>query len=237
MRVLKFHRDIPARFGIIPRYGQSNDIRWFDSEPCFILHVSNCWEEGEWVVMDGCRSVNPMPNATNEDGALSHMLAYMRLEANNYRWRFNLVTGEVREGDICDLNTEFNKVNQIYQGVKSKYAYHQRIPLLEEDGHTLRFNGLVKYNNDTGQYDEWSYGDGVYGSETPFAPVKGASRETPEDEGYVMSLVTDSNNWTSELQIFNAQDICQGPIARIKMPQRVPVGFHAWWSRGEDLWK
>ena len=40
------------------------------------------------------------------------MLAYMRLEANNYRWRFNLVTGEVRESDIDDLNTEFNKTNR-----------------------------------------------------------------------------------------------------------------------------
>ncbi|MGB2041518.1 MAG: carotenoid oxygenase family protein, partial [Porticoccaceae bacterium] len=49
MRVLKFHRDLPARFGVIPRYGQSHEIRWFDCEPCFILHVSNCWEEGDWV--------------------------------------------------------------------------------------------------------------------------------------------------------------------------------------------
>jgi carotenoid cleavage dioxygenase len=178
-----------------------------------------------------------MPTATNEGGALSHMLAYMRLEANNYRWRFNLVTGEVREGDIDDLNTEFNKINQIYQGVKSKYAYHQRIPLLEEGGHTLRFNGVVKYNNDTGQSSKWDYGDGVYGSETPFAPVKGANRESAEDHGYIMSLVTDSHTWASELQILDAQDITQGPIARIKIPHRVPSGFHAWWSRGEDLWK
>ena len=36
---------------------------------------------------------------------------------------------------------------------------------------------------------------------------------------------------------FNAQDITQGPIARVKIPHRVPTGFHAWWSRGEDLWK
>ena len=143
MRVLNFHHDMPSRFGVIPRYGDAREIRWFDCEPCFILHVSNCWEDGDWITMDGCRSINPMPNAANEEGALSHMLAYMRLEANNYRWRFNLVTGEVREGDIDDLNTEFNKINQIYHGIKSKYAYHQRIPLLEEGGHTLRFKEVV----------------------------------------------------------------------------------------------
>ena len=74
------------------------------------------------------------------------MLAYMRLEANNYRWRFNLVTGEVREGDIDDLNTEFNKTNPLYGGQKSRYAYHQYIPTHEEGGYTLRFTGLVKYD-------------------------------------------------------------------------------------------
>ena len=118
LRVLTFHKDIPTRFGLIPRFGESKTIRWFDCEPCYILHVSNCWEEGDWVVMDGCRSVNPMPKAYGDEGELSHMLAYMRLEANNYRWRFNLVTGEVREGDIDDLNTEFNKTNPLYGGQK-----------------------------------------------------------------------------------------------------------------------
>ena len=82
------------------------------------------------MVMDGCRSTNPMPSASGEE-ELSHMLAYMRLEANNYRWRFNLRTGEVREGHD-ELNTEFNKTNPLYAGVKSRFAYHQRIPLLEE---------------------------------------------------------------------------------------------------------
>ena len=118
LRVLTFHRDLPTRFGIIPRRGQGSEVRWFDCEPCYILHVTNCWEEGEWVVMDGCRSTNPMPDAQPGEGELAHMLAYMRLEANAYRWRFNLRTGEVREGDIDDLNTEFNKSNPVFHGVK-----------------------------------------------------------------------------------------------------------------------
>ncbi len=235
MRVLTFHRDIPTRFGIIPRLGGTRDVRWFDCEPCYILHVSNCWEEGEWVVMDGCRSVNPMPEAQADNGELSHMLAYMRLEANAYRWRFNLRTGEVREGDIDDLNTEFNKSNPLFHGIKSRYSYHQRIPLLHEGGHTLRFNGLVKYNNENGQYDEWPYGEGVYGSEAPFAPRRGAGRDSDEDDGYLITLVTDTKSWKSECQVFDAKDIRQGPIARVHLPQRVPSGFHACWAPGEQI--
>jgi carotenoid cleavage dioxygenase-like enzyme len=234
-RVLTFHRDIPARFGIIPRRGQSHEIRWFECQPCYVLHVTNCWEEGDWVVMDGCRSLNPMPGSQPGDGELASMLAYMRLEANAYRWRFNMLTGEVREGDIDDLNTEFNKSNGLFHGVKSKYSYHQRIPLLHEGGHTLRFTGLVKYNNDTGSREEWSYGPGVFGSEAVFAPRVGADRSGPEDDGYVITLVTDSTTWQSDCLVFDATDIESGPVCRVRMPHRVPSGFHATWARGEDI--
>jgi carotenoid cleavage dioxygenase len=235
-RVLTFHRDIPSRFGIIPRRGAGSDIRWFECQPCYILHVTNCWEEGDWVVMDGCRSLNPMPDVRAGDGELASMLAYMRLEANAYRWRFNLKTGEVREGDIDDLNTEFNKSNPMFHGVKSRYSYHQRIPLLHEGGDTLRFTALVKYDNDTGQSSQWDYGNGVYGSEAVFAPRAGANRSSAEDDGYVITLVTDSNNWRSQGLVFDASDIAQGPIARVKLPHRVPFGFHATWVCGENLY-
>lgn len=233
IRVMKFHRDMPTRFGLIPRLGTK--VRWFECEPCFVLHTSNSWEEGDWVVMDGCRSTNPMPAADSSQGDLSHMLAYMRLEANNYRWRFNLKTGEVREAPICDMNTEFNKSNQLFHGVKAKYSYHQHIPLKNQGGETLRFTGLVKYNNETGQSQRWDYGQGVFGSEAPFAPKKGATRDSEEDDGYVTTFITDTNDWTSWCLIFDAKDITTGPISRIKLPHRIPGGFHGYWARGEDL--
>ncbi len=235
-RVLTFHKDIPTRFGIIPRRGQSHEVRWFECESCYILHVTNCWEEGEWVVMDGCRSTNPMPDVQPGEGELAHMLAYMRLEANNYRWRFNLRTGEVREGDLDTLNTEFNKSNPIFHGVKSRYAYHQRIPLLHEGGHTLRFTGLVKYDNETGQSWQWDYGAGVFGSEAVYAPRTGADRNSVEDDGYVITLVTDSNTWKSECLVFDARNVQHGPVCRVQLPHRVPYGFHAAWACGEDLY-
>ncbi|GAB3273243.1 carotenoid oxygenase family protein [Parahaliea aestuarii] len=235
-RVLTFHRDMPIRFGVIPRFGSGSDVRWFECEPGYILHTSNCWEEGDWLFMDGCRSINPMPAAQPGEGDLASMLAYMRLEANNYRWAFNLRTGEVREGDIDDLNTEFNKTNPLYMGIKGRYAYHQRIPLHHEGGYTLRFTGLVKYDNDSGRRWQWDYGPGVFGSEAVYAPRRGATAADPEDDGYVITLVTDSKNWQSHCLVFDATDIETGPVARVRLPQRVPFGFHATWARGEELY-
>ncbi len=142
----------------------------------------------------------------------------------------------MREGDFDDLNTECNKSNPIFHRVKSKYSYHQRIPLLHEWGYTLRFTGLVKYNNDTGQSTQWDYGPGVFGSEAAFAPKTGADRNSGEDGGYVITMVTDSKTWKSECLAFDATDISIGPVCRVQLPHRVPSGCHATWARGENLY-
>ena len=49
--------------------------------------------------------------------------------------------------------------------------------------------------------------------------------------------MTDSNTWQSDCLVFDARDIEAGPVARVRIPQRVPYGFHATWARGEDLWR
>ncbi|NNL57030.1 MAG: dioxygenase [Pseudomonadales bacterium] len=236
-RVMTFHRDQPTRFGVQPRYGQGSEVRWFECEPCYILHTINCWEEGDWVVQVGCRSTNPMPKADPAEGELSHMLAYMRLEANLYRWQFNLRTGEVIEGDLDTLNSEFPRSNPLYLGYKSRYSYNQYIMDKAHDGiGTLAFGALLKYDIETGDYQRYDYGDGVFGSEAPFCPRRGATRNDAEDDGYLVTIVTDSKDWSSYTLVFDARDISQGPICTLKLPHRAPFAFHTNWLRGEDIY-
>lgn len=238
-RVLTFHRELPARFGILPRRGAADEIRWFEADPCYILHILNCWEEGDWVVMDACRQPNPEIAPDPADGPLGSMMAYRRRVHVLHRWRFNMRTGETREEQLDDLNTEFPMTNQLYLGRKSRYAYHQYIPLPREgslEGRCQLFDALVKYDTETGARQIWDYGDGVYGNESPFAPRVGATGDDAEDDGYVVTFSVDSNTWKSEGLIFDARDIEQGPIARVALPRRVPEGFHSTWVPGEDLW-
>ncbi len=58
-------------------------------------------------------------------------------------------------------------------------------------------------------------------------PRAGATRDDAEDDGYVITLVTDTRDWTSQSLVFDARDITRGPVARVFLPQRVPFGFHA----------
>jgi len=94
------------------------------------------------------------------------------------------------------------------------------------------FDGLVKYDMTNGRSDKHWFGPGRYGSEAPFAPRPNARSE---DDGYLLSFVYDEREDVSELVILDAADITSEPVARVKIPQRVPVGFHACWVPGEKL--
>ena len=41
----KFEHDRASRFGIIPRHGDQNSIRWFESSPCYVFHTLNAYKE------------------------------------------------------------------------------------------------------------------------------------------------------------------------------------------------
>lgn len=225
---LVFDRDTPSRFAVIPRYGSTEDVRWFETDPCYIYHTINAWEDGDELVLDFCRTRQPTPPTRPIAGPLESVLEYLRLDANAYRYRFNLKTGAVREGPLDDRNTEFPVINTLRLGVQNRYSYNVAI----ESGYTLLFEGVVKYDNQTGTSTSFRYGDGRWGSESPFAPRPGS---TVEDDGYLISFVYDANEDRSECVVLDASDVAAGPVCRVIIPQRIPHGFHACWVPEDRL--
>jgi carotenoid cleavage dioxygenase len=223
-----FFPDQPSRFGVIPRYGASNEIRWFEAEPGYIYHVINAWEEGDEIVMDGCRMQHPVPAGSRSGGELARMLAWLTMDARLYRWRFDLKTGATREEWRDDRICEFPMISSAHMGRRTRYAYAMSIAPEE----TLRFDGLIKYDTGTGAAETWMFPPGSYASESPFAPRDGAKGE---DDGYVVTFVTDAASERSELQLFDARSISRGPVARVPLPQRVPAGFHSCWGSAAQL--
>jgi carotenoid cleavage dioxygenase-like enzyme len=219
-----FFPELPSRFGILPRYGQNADVKWFEASPCYIYHVVNAWEDGDEVVMDACRVVDAAPQSVKGEGELARMKAFLRLEARLWRWRFNLVTGAVKEEQLDDLKTEWPAINRQRMGRPSRFAYNSFVP---------HYEGVVKYDTQTGKSEKYLYGAGRTANEAPFAPRVGAQ---DEDDGYVVTFIADANERsTGEVIILDAKNIAAGPLARVKIPQRVPTGFHAMWVPGDQL--
>lgn len=227
-RVPLFHPDVPTRYGVIPRFGTNTDVRWFEFEPCYMLHVVNTWEEGDWVVMVGCRTADPTLRPDPADGNIAAMLSFLKLRANLYCWKMNLRTGDTWEGDLDDLNAEFPKIAPTATGTKNRYSYHQHIPYEIP----ATFEALVKYDVQSGASERYEYGEGVFGSETPFAARPNA---TSEDDGYLVTIVTDRHDWKSYCIVIDAQNLGDGPVAKVELPQRVPAGFHAVWMDHAEM--
>ena len=227
-RVPLFHRDVPTRFGLIPRFGTDEDVRWFEAEPCYMLHVVNCWEEGDEVVMVGCRTRDPTLRPDPRDGRLAAMLSGLKLQANVYEWRMNLRTGELSERDLDLDNLEFPMIREDRLGQRNRYSWLQHIPFEIP----ATFEALVRLDLQSGDKQRFDYGPGIYGSEAPFVPRPGSTRE---DDGWVLSFVTDSSDWSSACWVFDGKDIEAGPIAKVAIPQRIPAGFHATWVSGREL--
>jgi carotenoid cleavage dioxygenase len=156
------------------------------------------------------------------------MLSYLRLDAHLYRYRFNLRTGATSEAYLDDDNTEFPTMDARRLGRPSRYAYNMRI----SDEPTLLFDGIVKYDTRTGATDRHWFGPGRWGAEAPFAPRVGS---VDEDDGYLVSFVHDETEDRSEVVILDAADLAAGPVGRVLLPGRVPIGFHALWVRGDQL--
>ena len=69
--------------------------------------------------------------------------------------------------------------------------------------------------------------DGDKTGEPIFVPK---SKTAEEGEGYLISVIYRANQNRSDLVIFDAENISDGPIATAELPHRVPHGFHGNWK-------
>ena len=226
----RFYPDLPTRFAIIPRFGQPEDIRWFEAKPCYVLHWMNAYEEGDEVVLDGYFQEDPQPPPlAGYPPKMGQMMAYLdehSMRPRLYRWRFNMKTGAVKEGPLDDRILEFGTFNQQIAGTKGRYLYSTTA----KPGWFL-FTGVVKHDLETGRSWSLGFGEGRYGSEAPFAPRVGAKAE---DDGYLVSFITDMTADRSECVVIEAADVEAGPVCRIVLPHRISSGTHACWAgRGQ----
>jgi carotenoid cleavage dioxygenase len=137
----------------------------------------------------------------------------------------NLKTGATEERCLdAERNVEFPTYNAALTGRRTRYGYlidHHPTAILQ-------WNGIRKYDLDTGtSLSAWT--DDVehsWYSEPWFAA---ADDPQSEDHGYVIAFQFNAATQRETLDIFDARDLGQGPVAQVAIPRHIPTGFHGCW--------
>ncbi len=98
---------------------------------------------------------------------------------------------------------------------------------IDENAKTLTFGQfLYKFNLEKNTRTDHDLGDNVFGGEPVFVPK---SKDSSEEEGWVMAIVFDDNIKKSKLIIVDVENFDKKPVCEVILPQRVPFGAHGSW--------
>jgi carotenoid cleavage dioxygenase-like enzyme len=200
-----------ARLGVMRRDDPFGPIRWFEIDPCYVFHVANAYDSvttagGNSIVLQAARYPQLWRNSGGFDA-----------DAVMWTWTIDLVKGTVSEQQLDDHAVEFPRIDDRLAGLPARYAV------------SVGSDKLVRHDLTTGSAVEHPFGSaatpGVPG-EAVFVPSTGPA---DEGNGYYLGYVYDSARNGSDLVILDASDFAGDPVATIKLPHRVPFGFHGNW--------
>ncbi|MBW2314815.1 MAG: carotenoid oxygenase family protein, partial [Deltaproteobacteria bacterium] len=207
----QWSHDYGARLGVLPKGGRGADTHWLEVDPCYAFHPMNAFERDGELVLDVARY-----ETLWEDGPEVFNAAYL------HRFTLDLEAEKVSEAKLDDRAIEFPRVDERLVGKPNRFGYAAADPIVPG----RLENQLVKYDHETGKVEGHDFGAGCRPGEGVMVP---AADGAGEDEGWVMCFVHDAARDGSDLVILDAGNFSGPPVAKVKLPQRVPFGFHGNW--------
>ena len=212
--------DYGNRVGLLPRQGTANDIVWVDVPLGYAFHPMNAFDNDDGSVTIDLCNYEKMFN-TDLSGPFGDGLP--RLE----RWNVNPDSRSISINIIDERANEFPRHLHDVGGQPYRYGYSVSISADPADGWQT-----LKHDLQSGETMVFDHGSGRAGGEAVFVP-KQASNE--EDAGYLMTFVHDLNNDSAEFVVIDAQNFSRGYVAQVKVPRRIPFGFHGNWVSDESV--
>jgi carotenoid cleavage dioxygenase-like enzyme len=195
-----------ARIGVMT----GTKVQWFDVDPCYVFHVGNAYEDNGKIVLDAVRYSKSQINRVWGGMGGSANPALDTGGTTLHRWTLDPATGQVKEDQLDDLDVEFPSLNESRVGRPSQYLY------------AVTDNAIAKYDAVAGASHTRELGKAP--GEAEFISARDARTE---DDGWLMSIVTEHDGSGSDLLILDARSL--ESVAAVHLPRRVPAGFHGNW--------
>ena len=140
------------------------------------------------------------------------------------RWHVDPANGRATPEIRSEVSADFPTINQAFLGRRNRHTYAAVFP-----GGALRRHALMKHDGETGATTLREFPEGQLAGERWFVA---APDGRAEDEGWLLSLVSDLRSRRGALHVLDATDLRAPPVAVIHLPGWVPAGVHGSWVVG-----
>ena len=207
--------DYGNRIGLMPREGGNDDIVWVDVPLGYTCHPLNAYDTADGrVVIDHAMYDTMFSGDLN--GPFGDGMARL------VRWEIDPVARRVNQTVIDETANEFPRHRGSLAGREYRYGY-----CASPDPDSMHWP-TVKHDLVTGHREVFDHGAGRAAGEPVFVARPGS---TEEDDGWLVTFVHDGNDDSTDFVVIDARDFARGYVARVRLPQRVPFGFHGNWVR------
>ncbi len=213
---------------VVPRKTGVKDIRWFRRPGGQAFHVVNAWNEGDRITLDLCvAELNPFPFIPDVSGAPYDPMKSGTLP---FRWTMDLSRNDDAIGErlIAPIPGDLPRIDDRRVGQRYRHIWMGMIDPTREfriSGPVgAGFNMLGRLDTETGQPDAWYGADDDAFQEPQFVPT--GSGET---DGYVLCVIEKHAQNLSDIGVFKADRMADGPVAVIHMPLRLRGAVHGCW--------
>ena len=220
---LAWEPDKGTHVAVMRRDGSVSDIRWFETDPCYVFHPMNAFTDGSRIVAH-VMQFDEVPLFPNVDGTPT-----APAEARLTEWVIDLADNSngISRRQLDDIAGEFPRLDERFACSGYSHGYYAAVA----DGATgLSFNALVRHDFTHGRRSQYVLPGGDTTGEPVFVP---RSKDAREGQGYLLSVVHRGGANRSDLAFFDAENLADGPIACAELPHRVPYGFHGNWKYNE----
>lgn len=206
-----------SHVGVMRRDGGVETIRWFTTDPCYVFHPMNTWEEGDRLFADVMQYERAplFPNADGSPGTAS--------AARLARWTFDLSgrSDTIKREYIDDLPGEFPRFDERKTGRPYRHGY---FAARASDASDASLDSIAHIDVRTGVRRVYTFPPGDVPGEPVFIP-----RGETEGDGWLLSVTYRGSEHRSDVVVFDAANVADGPVGAAQLPRRVPFGFHGNW--------
>ncbi len=147
-----------------------------------------------------------------------------KAEGTLWEVRIEPQTGKILENNqILNRHCEFPVIDQSQVGKPWRYTYLSCHREGVAESQEL-LTAIARFDRQDNKLVVADMGDNMYPSEPIYVPSNNDS-----DTGWLLTVVYDGNNHSSEVRIYHSDRLDAKPVCRLGLPEVIPPSFHGTW--------